>query len=167
MSELEITGIRVTLPTAPSGHLVGSASVEFNRALVVFVKVVSTKTRPRLLAMPSKKVSRNCPACRANVPLLDKYCGSCGTFQGNPVERLRCPHCTNGNVVHASTPRDGPTEVISVEACRSCKGSGQANPYVDTAFPTNVAARRMIEAAVFAAIDAELAARSKLAKESR
>jgi hypothetical protein len=129
--------------------------------------VVSTKTRPRLLAMPSKKVSRNCPACRANVPLLDKYCGSCGTFQGNPVERLRCPHCTNGNVVHASTPRDGPTEVISVEACRSCKGSGQANPYVDTAFPTNVAARRMIEAAVFAAIDAELAARSKLAKESR
>jgi len=83
---MQITETRISLVNKPNSRLRAYASVTFDDVFVVRdIRIIEGK-KGLFVAMPSKKMQRNCPQCGFKNPVTNKFCGSCGT-KLNPVEK--------------------------------------------------------------------------------
>ena len=75
---MEITEVRINLKEASNKKLKAFATVTFDDSFVVRdIKIIDGK-KGLFVAMPSTKVTDNCPNCGKKVPIRNKYCGECG-----------------------------------------------------------------------------------------
>jgi len=83
---MQITETRISLVNKPNSRLRAYASVTFDDVFVVRdIRIIEGK-KGLFVAMPSKKMQRNCPQCGFKNSVTSKFCGSCGT-KLNPVEK--------------------------------------------------------------------------------
>jgi stage V sporulation protein G len=83
---MQITETRISLVNKPNSRLRAYASVTFDDVFVVRdIRIIEGK-KGLFVAMPSKKMQRNCPQCGFKNSVTNKFCGSCGT-KLNPVEK--------------------------------------------------------------------------------
>lgn len=83
---MQITETRISLVNRPNSRLRAYASVTFDDVFVVRdIRIIEGK-KGLFVAMPSKKMQRNCPQCGFKNAISNKFCGSCGT-KLNPVEK--------------------------------------------------------------------------------
>jgi len=82
---MEITETRISLVGRPNSRLRAYASVTFDDSFVVRdIRIIEGK-KGLFVAMPSKKMQRDCPKCGFKNAISNKFCGSCGTAL-NPVD---------------------------------------------------------------------------------
>ena len=75
---MEITEVKINLKEAANNKLKAFATVTFDDSFVVRdIKIISGK-KGLFVAMPSAKVTANCPSCGRKNPLQNKFCGECG-----------------------------------------------------------------------------------------
>jgi stage V sporulation protein G len=90
---LEITEVRIKLMESSEDRLRGFCSVTFDDCFVVRdLKIIEGNNGP-FVAMPSRKLTSNCPKCRIKNHLRAGYCNNCGS-------KLKA-----GGVVHDSNGR--------------------------------------------------------------
>ena len=75
---LEITEVRIKLMENSEDRLRGFCSITFDDCFVVRdLKIIEGNNGP-FVAMPSRKLSSNCPKCRTKNHLRANYCNNCG-----------------------------------------------------------------------------------------
>lgn len=76
---MEITEVRIKLVESSEDRLRGFCSVTFDDCFVVRdLKIIEGNNGP-FVAMPSRKLTSNCPKCRSKNHLRANYCNNCGT----------------------------------------------------------------------------------------
>ncbi len=87
---MEITETRISLVGKPNSRLRAYASVTFDDVFVVTdIRIIEGKNG-LFVAMPSKKIQRDCPKCGFKNAISNKFCGSCGTAL-SPVDEEKLP----------------------------------------------------------------------------
>lgn len=76
---MEVSSIRVKLVDDTSDRLRAVCSVTFDEVFVIRDVKVVDGTSGLFVAMPSRKLSANCPKCRYKNHLKARYCNDCGT----------------------------------------------------------------------------------------
>lgn len=75
---MEVTEVKVKLVEIKSERLKAFCTVTFDNEFVVRdVKVIEGNAGP-FVAMPSRKIARKCPKCRAKNHLRARFCNECG-----------------------------------------------------------------------------------------
>lgn len=75
---MEITEVRIKLMDSTEDRLRGFCSITFDNCFVVRdLKIIEGKQGP-FVAMPSRKLTSNCPKCRSKNHLRAHYCNQCG-----------------------------------------------------------------------------------------
>ena len=75
---MEITETRITLMEKANSRLRAYTSVTFDNSFVVKDLRVIEGRNGLFVAMPSRKVEKPCPKCRAKNSLRAKFCNQCG-----------------------------------------------------------------------------------------
>ena len=77
---MEVTEVRVKLASErDDDRLIAYCSITLDRVLVIRdLRVVEGSRGQPVVSMPSRKISDNCPTCRAKNPLRARYCNECG-----------------------------------------------------------------------------------------
>jgi stage V sporulation protein G len=76
---LEITEVRIKLMESSEDRLRGFCSITFDDDFVVRdLKIIEGNNGP-FVAMPSRKLTANCPKCRTKNHLRANYCNNCGS----------------------------------------------------------------------------------------
>ncbi len=97
---MEITEIRVSLVGKPNSRLRAYASVTFDEAFVVRdIRIIEGK-KGLFVAMPSKKMQRDCHKCGFKNPVTNKFCGSCGTALHAVEENTLSPSQQHRDLAH-------------------------------------------------------------------
>ena len=79
---MEITEVRISLKEAGNRKLKAFAAVTFDDDFVVRdIKVIEGR-QGLFVAMPSPRVTDNCPGCGRKNPLRSEYCSHCGRKLG-------------------------------------------------------------------------------------
>ena len=82
---MEITEVRIKLMEKSEDRLRGFCSVTFDDCFVVRdLKIIEGNNGP-FVAMPSRKLTSNCPKCRTKNHLRAKHCNHCGAKQRGEV----------------------------------------------------------------------------------
>lgn len=76
---MKVSSIRVKLVDDTSDRLRAVCSVTFDEVFVIRDVKVVDGTSGLFVAMPSRKLSANCPKCRYKNHLKARYCNDCGT----------------------------------------------------------------------------------------
>lgn len=76
---MEVSSIRVKLVDETSDRLRAVCSVTFDEVFVIRDVKVVDGTSGLFVAMPSRKLSANCPKCRYKNHLKARFCNDCGT----------------------------------------------------------------------------------------
>lgn len=76
---MEITEVRIKLMDEPGERLKAFCSITFDDAFVVRDLKIIEGTNGPFVAMPSRKLTAHCPACRCKNHLRAAYCNQCGT----------------------------------------------------------------------------------------
>jgi len=75
---MEITEVRINLKEASNNKLKAFATITIENSFVIRdIKIIDGK-KGLFVAMPSSKVSENCPNCGKKTPIRNRYCGECG-----------------------------------------------------------------------------------------
>ena len=75
---MEITEVRIKLMESSEDRLRGFCSITFDDCFVVRdLKIIEGNNGP-FVAMPSRKLTSNCPKCRTKNHLRASYCNNCG-----------------------------------------------------------------------------------------
>lgn len=75
---MEITEVRINLKESSNNKLKAFATITIDNSFVVRdIKIIDGK-KGLFVAMPSSKVSDNCPSCGKKTPIRNRYCGECG-----------------------------------------------------------------------------------------
>jgi stage V sporulation protein G len=75
---LEITEVRIKLMEGTEDRLRGFCSITFDHCFVVRdLKIIQGNNGP-FVAMPSRKLTSNCPKCRTKNHLRANFCNQCG-----------------------------------------------------------------------------------------
>lgn len=78
---MEITEVRIKLMDNPEDRLRGFCSITFDNCFVVRdLKIIEGNNGP-FVAMPSRKLSFNCPKCHTKNHLRSNFCNQCGLKQ--------------------------------------------------------------------------------------
>jgi len=97
---MEITETRISLVGRPNSRLRAYASVTFDDAFVVRdIRVIEGK-KGLFVAMPSKKMQRDCPKCGFKNAITNKFCGSCGAALNPVVEKEYMPSQQHRDLAH-------------------------------------------------------------------
>jgi stage V sporulation protein G len=89
---LDITEVRIKLMANSEDRLRGFCSITFDDCFVVRdLKIIEGNNGP-FVAMPSRKLSSNCPKCRTKNHLRANYCNSCG----NKLKMTGVTHDSSG-----------------------------------------------------------------------
>jgi stage V sporulation protein G len=97
---MEITETRVSLVGRPNSRLRAYASVTFDDAFVVRdIRIIEGK-KGLFVAMPSKKMQRDCPKCGFKNPISNKFCGSCGAALSPVDEEKLTPSQQHRDLAH-------------------------------------------------------------------
>jgi len=87
---MEITETRISIVERPNSRLRAYASVTFDNSFVVRdIRIIEGK-KGLFVAMPSKKLQKQCPRCGFKNPITYRFCGSCGSAL-NPLPPQRLP----------------------------------------------------------------------------
>lgn len=84
---MKITEIKIKLVSRQEDKLLAFASVTFDASFVVRDIKVIQGTRGLFVAMPSRKMTDNCPSCRSKNHLQAQFCNQCG--KRLPPNRMR------------------------------------------------------------------------------
>jgi len=75
---MEITEVKINLKEASNTKLKAFATITLDDSFVVRdIKIIDGK-KGLFVAMPSTKMTDNCPNCQKKNPIRNKYCGECG-----------------------------------------------------------------------------------------
>lgn len=75
---MEITEVRIKLMEGAEDRLRGFCSITFDHCFVVRdLKIIQGNNGP-FVAMPSRKLTSNCPRCRSKNHLRSNFCNQCG-----------------------------------------------------------------------------------------
>ena len=89
---MEITEVRIKLMENSEDRLRGFCSITFDDCFVVRdLKIIEGNNGP-FVAMPSRKLSSNCPKCRTKNHLRANYCNNCG----NKLKMTGVTHDSSG-----------------------------------------------------------------------
>ncbi len=97
---MEITETRISLVGRPNSRLRAYASVTFDDVFVVRdIRIIEGK-KGLFVAMPSKKMQRDCPKCGFKNAISNKFCGSCGNALNAVDEEQFTPSQQHSDLAH-------------------------------------------------------------------
>ena len=76
---MKITEVRIKLMDEPSERLKAFCSITFDDCFVIRDLKIIDGANGFFVAMPSRKLTSHCPACRYKNPIRAAYCNQCGT----------------------------------------------------------------------------------------
>ena len=76
---MQITEVRIKLMEEPGERLKAFCSITFDDCFVIRDLKIIDGTSGYFVAMPSRKLTAHCPACRYKNPIRAGFCNQCGT----------------------------------------------------------------------------------------
>ncbi len=97
---MDITETRISLVGRPNSRLRAYASVTFDDVFVVRdIRIIEGK-KGLFVAMPSKKMQRDCQKCGFKNAVTNKFCGSCGIGLNPIIEKDIVPSQHHRDLAH-------------------------------------------------------------------
>ncbi len=117
---MEITEVRINLKEASNTKLKAFATITFDDEFVVRdIKIIDGK-KGLFVAMPSTKITENCPSCQKKNPIRNRYCGECGQLlpEADSTPSVQERREEHRDIAHPINPK-----------CRECIHSTIMNAY--------------------------------------